>query len=157
MTIDPLRRLSGSVSTCCAALFAVAIAAGCSENQGPGMASGTGGDVASVPPSSLCGATSLSTGAGGAMAVGPTTAPGDIFSPFQPQYGSTVAAAVPPPAISGGTLRVLADGHTAVAADPDRDQVYIVDLASKSVRWTVGLNFGDEPGRVVADISTLHA
>ncbi|HWJ56322.1 MAG TPA: hypothetical protein VNR90_08875, partial [Vicinamibacterales bacterium] len=75
-----------------------------------------------------------------------------IFSPFQPQYGSSVVtASVAPPAISGGTLRILADGHTAVAADPDRDQVYIVDLTAKAVRATVTLNPGDEPGRVVAD------
>jgi hypothetical protein len=151
MTIDLLRRLSGSGSTCCAALFAVAIAAGCSENQGPVTASGTGGDVAPVPPSPLCGTGDLSTGSGGGVAMPTPGGPAGFFSPFQPQYGSTVAAAVPPPAISGGTLRILADGHTAVAADPDRDQVYIVDLTSKTVRWTVGLNAGDEPGRVVAD------
>src|SRR4051794_25096931 len=33
-----------------------------------------------------------------------------------------------PPPISGGTLTVLADGHTAVAADPDRDRVWIANL-----------------------------
>jgi cytochrome c len=147
MTIDLLRRLSGSTV---AAVFAVAIAAGCSENQGPVGPTGTGGDVGPIPPSPLCGASDLSTGGGSAKGgvVTPTPA---IFSPFQPQYGSTVAAAVPPPAISGGTLRILADGHTAVAADPDRDQVYIVDLSTKTVRATVVLNAGDEPGRVVAD------
>ena len=48
--------------------------------------------------------------------------------PFPPNFGSNVAQPVAPPAISGGTLRVLRDGHTAVAADPDRDRVYIVDL-----------------------------
>src|SRR5688500_17326915 len=30
------------------------------------------------------------------------------------------------PPISGGTLMVAADGHTAVAADPDRDKIFIV-------------------------------
>jgi hypothetical protein len=144
MTIHPLRRLSRSGF---AALLAVASAAGCSESPAPGTPSGTGADVGTNPTSPLCGASSLSTGGGGAGAI-PTPA---VFSPFQPQYGSTVAAAVPPPAISGGTLRILADGHTAVAADPDRDQVYIVDLVSRSVRSTVVLNPGDEPGRVVAD------
>ena len=150
MTIDLLRRLSGSTF---AALFALAIAAGCSETQGPVAPSGTGGDVGPIPPSPLCGATNLNAEGGGGVAGGMPVpgGPAGFFSPFQPQYGSTVAAAVPPPAISGGTLRILADGHTAVAADPDRDQVYIVDLASKTVRWTVALNAGDEPGRVVAD------
>ena len=44
-----------------------------------------------------------------------------------------VTAAVAPPAISGGTLRVLSDGRTAVAADPDRDRVYVVDLSARTV------------------------
>src|SRR3954454_10623524 len=147
MTINPLRCLSRSAI---AALFAVASAAGCSESPGPGTPSGTGADVGTNPTSPLCGANSLSTDEGAAVGGGATPTPA-IFSPFQPQYGSTVAAAVPPPAISGGTLRILADGHTAVAADPARDQVYIVDLVSRAVRSTVVLNPGDEPGRVVAD------
>jgi mono/diheme cytochrome c family protein len=49
--------------------------------------------------------------------------------------------------ISGGTLLVTKDGH-AVASDPDRDQVYVVDVGAKSV-VTVPLTEGDEPGRVV--------
>jgi hypothetical protein len=72
-------------------------------------------------------------------------------APFSPAFGPTVKQTVAPPAISGGTLRVLPDGMTAVAADPDRDQVYVVDLGSRVVRATVPLNPGDEPGRVVAD------
>ena len=128
MTIDLLRRLSGSTV---AALFAVAIAAGCSENRGPVGPSGTGGDVGPIPPSPLCGATNLPARAvarhGGVVM--PTPASSSRRS--SRSIGSTVAAAVPPPAISGGTLRILADGHTAVAADPDRDQVYIVDLVEQ--------------------------
>jgi mono/diheme cytochrome c family protein len=57
--------------------------------------------------------------------------------------------------ISGGTLAVLADGHTAVAADSDRDQVYIVDLASNQLSFTVALQAGDEPGRVIQDAAGL--
>jgi hypothetical protein len=48
-------------------------------------------------------------------------------------------------------LRILADGRTAVAADPDRDSVYVVDLTTRTVRASIQLNVGDEPGRVVAD------
>jgi len=146
MTTLSLRRLSGSMF---AGVCALAIAAGCSENQNPVKPDGP--DVTPVPPSPLCGATNQNTGAGGGVDVGGMPVPGIGFSPFQPQYGSTVTANVPPPAISGGTLRILADGHTAVAADPDRDQVYIVDLTTKTVLSTVVLNPGDEPGRVVAD------
>ena len=50
--------------------------------------------------------------------------------------------------IVGGTLIVTADGATAVAADPDRDLIYLVDLAARSVR-TVPAEPGDEPGRLV--------
>lgn len=49
--------------------------------------------------------------------------------------------------ISGGTLLVTADG-TAVAVDADRDQVFLVDLATKAVR-AVAVDAGTEPGRVV--------
>jgi mono/diheme cytochrome c family protein len=58
-----------------------------------------------------------------------------------------VEATVRPPPISGGTLVVTHDG-TAVAADPDRDLVYVVDVAAGSVRHTIALEPGDEPGRV---------
>ncbi len=57
--------------------------------------------------------------------------------------------------ISGGTLAVLSDGRTAVAADSDRDQVYIVDLASNQLSFTVALQAGDEPGRIIQDAAGL--
>ncbi len=71
-------------------------------------------------------------------------------SPIQPSFPSTVTASTPPPSISGGTLLVLKDGMHAVAADPDRDAVYIVDLGAGTAR-TVALKPGDEPGRGVED------
>jgi hypothetical protein len=55
------------------------------------------------------------------------------------------------PAISGGTLLITADGRYAVASDPDRDRVSIVDLSSFSVVGNVALEPGDEPGRAVED------
>jgi mono/diheme cytochrome c family protein/DNA-binding beta-propeller fold protein YncE len=64
---------------------------------------------------------------------------------------AAVVATTPPPAISGGTLLVTPDGLTAVAADPDRDRISIVDLrAGGSVRH-IALNTGDEPGRLAQD------
>ncbi|AUX27828.1 cytochrome C peroxidase [Sorangium cellulosum] len=60
--------------------------------------------------------------------------------------------AVPPPAISGGTLLIARDGHTAVAADPDRDRLWIVDLDGGEP-VAVPLAAGDEPGRLVEDAS----
>jgi len=82
------------------------------------------------------------------VAVAPPRPPGGGPQPTIPMTPTKAVTAVPP--ISGGTLLVTADGKTAVAADPDRDQVYLVDVASKSVRVTV-LQPGDEPGRLVED------
>jgi mono/diheme cytochrome c family protein len=62
-----------------------------------------------------------------------------------------VVSAVPPPPVSGGTLMVTKDGALAVAADPDRDRVLVVDLEKRSVRAEVALSRGEEPGRVVED------
>ncbi|WP_437734656.1 c-type cytochrome [Sorangium sp. So ce1335] len=56
---------------------------------------------------------------------------------------------VPPPPISGGTLLVTADKKLAVAADPDRDRVSIVDLVTGEVVPDLALQAGDEPGRVI--------
>jgi DNA-binding beta-propeller fold protein YncE/mono/diheme cytochrome c family protein len=63
-----------------------------------------------------------------------------------------VVASRPPPALSGGTLNISPDGKIAVAADPDRDKVYVVDLASRLSR-TIQLTRGAEPGRVAFDAS----
>jgi hypothetical protein len=69
----------------------------------------------------------------------------------QPQYGATITREQAPPAISGGTLLILKDGHTAIASDPDRDRISVVDLTSKTVKASITLTSGDEPGRAVED------
>src|SRR5687767_6228533 len=74
----------------------------------------------------------------------------DAYDRPLPPAPGVVTQDVPPPAISGGTLVVTDDG-LAVAADADRDRVYVVDLGAEVVRATVDLEAGDEPGRVVAD------
>ncbi|HKP58091.1 MAG TPA: cytochrome-c peroxidase [Polyangiales bacterium] len=61
-----------------------------------------------------------------------------------------VAQAAPPP-ISGGTLAISPSDRLAVAADPDRDRVSIVDLTNLRVTATIALQPGDEPGRVAFD------
>lgn len=84
-----------------------------------------------------------------------TSTPPMAFTAFgaqPPRMGATVSRLTAPPAISGGTLRVLADGVTAVAADPDRDRLYVVDLAAARLAApAIALQAGDEPGRVVED------
>ena len=62
-------------------------------------------------------------------------------------WGVNASHAVP---VSGGTLLVDRDGNTAIAADPDRDAVYLVDLGSGRVT-EVKLQAGDEPGRGAQD------
>jgi hypothetical protein len=49
--------------------------------------------------------------------------------------------------VAGGTLLITKDGH-AVASDPDRDLVHVVDLAKQTV-VSVPIAADDEPGRVV--------
>lgn len=61
----------------------------------------------------------------------------------------------PPPTwgvpISGGTLLISRDGKFAVIADPDRDRIVTVDLATREVASEVALQTNDEPGRLVED------
>lgn len=51
----------------------------------------------------------------------------------------------PPPALSGGTLSA---GRTIVAADPDRDVIWLIDPEQKRLKRRIELRPGDEPGRV---------
>jgi mono/diheme cytochrome c family protein len=68
--------------------------------------------------------------------------------------GSAPKGSVP---VTGGTLLVAADGNTAVAADPDRDLISIVDLPSHTVTGQVQLPTGAEPGRLVQDrVGQVH-
>jgi hypothetical protein len=128
-------------------LFMTVVAAGCSGASPPMVGpAGDGGDAIVTP---LCNGTSMTGTAGFSGNGGPNVGGG--FSEFPPNFGTTVTQSVAPPAISGGTLRILADGKTAIAADPDRDRVYVVDLPSRTVSFSVALAPGDEPGRVVTD------
>lgn len=60
-------------------------------------------------------------------------------------------ALVEPASITGGTLAVSADGRLAVASDPDRNVISIVNLTTLRESARVTLEAGDEPGRVVID------
>lgn len=55
----------------------------------------------------------------------------------------------PPPPISGGSLLVTNDDRFAVAADPDRDVVHVVQLDDIGLVRSFDFAQGDEPGRVV--------
>lgn len=56
-----------------------------------------------------------------------------------------------PPPVSGGTLHVTEDARWAIASDPDRAAIHVVDLAARQERHRIDLGPGDEPGRVVSD------
>ena len=53
--------------------------------------------------------------------------------------------------ISGGTLVIASDGNTAIAADSQRDVIFMLDVAATppAAARQVALLAGDEPGRVV--------
>ena len=76
---------------------------------------------------------------------------GPFFPPPAPQrLGDVVTPSKRVPAISGGTLAVLADGSLAVAADPDRDLVYIVTTSNGAVT-KLAMPAASEPSRVALD------
>lgn len=96
-----------------------------------------------------CSSASNSPGSGPDVDIAAPSAP-SLRGP-QPDFGPLVQAKEPPPPISGGTLAVAKDGTTAVAADADRDRIYVVDVPSRAVRHTVQLPQHSEPGRVTVD------
>lgn len=95
----------------------------------------------------------LTAGALAVGLVGCTPAP-DLMDPravgFDPTQSDIAVTAEPPPAISGGTLIIARDGTTAVAADPDRDGIWLADLAGDTPSF-LKVEHHDEPGRVVED------
>jgi hypothetical protein len=125
---------------------------------------GDGGPGAQFGPQpnadfSNCGVSSdpSSVAESGATSGGPaiTTPPG--LPSDVPLFRPTVTASVPPPPISGGTLIGLQAGSIAVASDPDRDAIYVVDTSGAKVLQTIALQSGDEPGRLVEDgIGRVH-
>lgn len=92
--------------------------------------------------------TLLGGAACGSGELAPLQAPPETVKPKDPDPPPGIA---PPPPVSGGTLLLTVDGKSAVAADPDRDSVWIVDLTMEKVRHRVRLSAGDEPGRLVED------
>lgn len=55
---------------------------------------------------------------------------------------------VPPP-LSGGALLVTRDDATVIAADADRNMLWLVDTASQTLRTRVQLSMDSEPGRLI--------
>jgi mono/diheme cytochrome c family protein len=128
---------------------AVTIMPGGGGDAGAGLAPG---QPVVTGTAGTSGSSCMNNVAGTAGSTRPT--PSQISGPLFPAVVTTAARSVPP--ISGGTLLITVDGTKAIASDPDRDQVYIVDLANKSIR-TVVLLAGDEPGRIAEDgVGRIH-
>lgn len=96
---------------------------------------------------------------GGAVACGTPwkliEMPGQPEQPVPPidtlNPGAPVTSAAVLPSMSGGTLHVTNDDGTAVASDPDRNALWLVDLNSKTVRARIDCGTGSDPGRIVED------
>jgi mono/diheme cytochrome c family protein len=89
-----------------------------------------------------------SYGGGGMGSSGPS---GPTITSTAPDFGPTIRQSDPPPPLSGGTMAVARDGFTVVAADPDRDRVYLLDYRTASTLRAIHLSPHDEPGRVAID------
>ena len=136
-------------------------ATGCDDaSSSPGLTALPRGAMAPPTSTSEPAATTAPT-----INVAPPTAPGPVMPVDTPTVSAPTAPAVSTPSaplpslfadpvrtasaapIAGGTLLVTADGKTAVVADPDRNRVFLVDLASHAVR-SVATEPGEQLGRV---------
>src|ERR1022692_1749211 len=99
--------------------------------------------AASGACSTLAPAGSVGTSTLPSVADGGVVADVGVFPPnvsVNPRiFDPTASAADPPPAISGGTLAILSDGVTAVAADPDRDTIAVANLTTQTVTAKIAL------------------
>jgi DNA-binding beta-propeller fold protein YncE len=130
--------------------WVVCMLAACSDAQvdlGSGAHAPAGNNDPNLHPGLLPMADAPS---GSPVPLSPSTLPPPPLPPEPLGLGAAISAEVAPPPISGGTLTVADDGSQAIVADPDRDAVYVVDLADQRIR-TVMLAQGSEPGRVVLD------
>jgi len=84
-----------------------------------------------------------------ALTAGCDPAPARVRFDFR--EGPLVESSAPAVAITGGTLLVTADRTRAIAADPERDLLSIVDLTTGAVRASISLPPRSEPGRIVED------
>jgi hypothetical protein len=91
----------------------------------------------------LAACSSQTAGVGFPIGNGPTAAQ-STSDPFLDSKAVSAKSAAP---VVGGTLLATHDGNTIVAADPERDAVFLVNAASHLVT-TIPLQAGDEPGRV---------
>ncbi|HEX6766673.1 MAG TPA: hypothetical protein VF103_14365, partial [Polyangiaceae bacterium] len=118
---------------------------GCAQPEDPSVSYGLGGDGSTAGGFA---------GVGGSFGGGGFDKGGFAGSFEPPRTDDTrpvVTAEHTPPPISGGTLLALAGGGVAVASDPDRDRIVVVDTTSMEKTAEIALEAGAEPGRLVED------
>jgi mono/diheme cytochrome c family protein len=138
----------------CGAALVLTLVAACGSGDPPESIHGNPGGPGSVPGVGGTGGGPVTGGSGGFAGGGPTKGgpPGDVGFYSEP----LVEEAAPPP-IAGGTLAIIARGSKAAVADPDHDQVVVIDLTNLTVSATIPLAVGDDPGRLVEDAAgRLH-
>lgn len=134
-------RSSSTTPLSCCLLAAMAIATqGCDTSSGPSSPNATPSGAQGGFTNSGSGGANTTGGVPTGVLIGSGGQPGPLFG------GAAVRNAKALP-VAGGTLLVTRDGATAVAADPERAAIFLVDLATRAVR-EVPVEAGDEPGRV---------
>jgi len=81
----------------------------------------------------------------------PASTTGAAVGEDRPTDDQPVLRAGTPPPITGGTLLITSDGAYAVAADPARDVIHVVDLALSQETATIELAPGSQPFRGAQD------
>lgn len=144
----------------CGSVLVLSLLATACDDASPSLDLGLPADAHSPPEQPTPSATATQPSP---PSVAPTPTPGPVRiaeTPTIPAPSSQTTPTAPLPSlfadpvrtapaapIAGGTLLVTADGKTAVAADPDRNRVFLVDLATQAVR-SVATEPGEELGRV---------
>jgi hypothetical protein len=81
----------------------------------------------------------------------PPPIPGPRVIPPSPLFWPIRKSPIAIRPVMGGTLLVLRDGRTAVAADPDRATVFVADLETMRLLGAIRLEAADEPWRAAED------
>src|SRR5687768_7688465 len=85
------------------------------------------------------------------LVAGCKASPPQCFPPVDGNLDAPFPAFAPLPALTGGTLLVAAGGQRAVASDPDRDAVWVVDMDSANALARFQFEAGAQPGRLTED------
>jgi cytochrome c553 len=118
------------------------------DSSGGATGSSGGKEAGSAGFFGATGASGSPGATGGTGGTGLFPSPGELTDPV-------ITSSVTPPPISGGTLLVRGSGEDVIVSDPDHDQLLVVDADDVSIKATIALEAGDEPGRLAEDADGL--